>query len=368
MFPMRPSDPAPVMTDVARLAGVSHQTVSRVVNGSPHVSEPTRAKVMAAMEQLGYRRNGVARALAMRRSGTLGVITFDTVRYGPVSTLYSIEQAASTVGLGVSIAVAERAASDEVVRALARLQDQSVEGIVAIAPQHDAVEALSTELRGLPAVLVGGVHGGGSGSIAAGDERARPFQPAVGIDQRGGAAAATRHLLELGHRTVHHLAGPRGWLDAEWRTEGWRATLAEAGCPEPAPVAGDWSAGSGYAAMRELLAADPGLTAVFAANDPMALGALRALDEAGRRVPDDVSVVGFDDVPEAEYFQPSLTTVRQHFADAGRRAVGMLLDMIRPDDDPGGGAAVLRRAALEPATIVPTELVVRRSTGPCPPR
>nr|WP_252446011.1 LacI family DNA-binding transcriptional regulator [Pseudonocardia humida] len=357
---MRSSDPAPVMTDVARLAGVSHQTVSRVVNGSPHVSEPTRAKVMAAMEQLGYRRNGVARALAMRRSGTLGVITFDTVRYGPVSTLYSIEQAAGSVGLGVSIAVAEQATSDEVVRALARLQDQSVEGIVAIAPRHDAVEALSTELRGLPAVLVGGVHGGGSGPIAAGDEQARPGQPAVGIDQRGGAAAATRHLLDLGHRTVHHLAGPRGWLDAEWRTEGWRATLEEAGRRVPEPVAGDWSAGSGYAAMRELLAVDPDLSAVFAANDPMALGALRALDEAGRRVPEDVSMVGFDDVPEAEFFRPPLTTVRQHFTEAGRRAVGMLLDMIRPGDGPA-----IRPG---PPAVVPTELVVRRSTGPSPHR
>ncbi len=363
MLPMRPSDPAPVMTDVARLAGVSHQTVSRVVNGSPHVSEPTRAKVMAAMEQLGYRRNGVARALAMRRSGTLGVITFDTVRYGPVSTLYSIEQAAGSVGLGVSIAVAERAASDEVVRALARLQDQSVEGIVAIAPQHDAVDALSTELRGLPAVLVGGVHGGGSGPIAAGDE-VRPGQPAVGIDQRGGAAAATRHLLDLGHRTVHHLAGPRGWLDAEWRTEGWRATLDEAGRSAPEPVAGDWSAGSGYAAMREMLAATPDLTAVFAANDPMALGALRALDEAGLRVPEDVSIVGFDDVPEAEFFRPPLTTVRQHFTEAGRRAVGMLLDMIRPDDGP----ATRPGSGTGPPAVVPTELVVRRSTGPSPHR
>jgi DNA-binding LacI/PurR family transcriptional regulator len=357
--PMRPSDPAPVMTDVARLAGVSHQTVSRVVNGSPHVSEPTRAKVVAAMEQLGYRRNGVARALARRRSGTLGVITFDTVRYGPVSTLYSIEQAASTVGLGVSIAVAERVDSAEVVRALARLQEQSVEGIVAIAPQHDAVDALSTELRGLPAVLVGGVHGGGSGPVAAADELARPGQPAVGIDQRGGAAAATGHLLALGHRTVHHLAGPQGWLDAEWRIEGWRATLAEAGRAAPEPVAGDWSAGSGYRAMRAVLAADPELTAVFAANDPMALGALRALDEAGRRVPEDVSVVGFDDVPEAEYFRPPLTTVRQHFTEAGRRAVDMLRDIIGPE---GRGAA----AAGGPAAVVPTELVVRRSTGPAP--
>ena len=350
---MRPSAPAPVMTDVARLAGVSHQTVSRVVNGSPHVSGPTRAKVLAAMEQLGYRRNGLARALARRRSGILGVITFNTVLYGPVSTLYSVEQAASTVGLGVTIAVADRVASTEVVRALSRLQDQSVEGIVALAPQRDAVAALSAELRSLPAVLVGGVLGGGGSTTRV----AHSGPPAVGIDQYGGGVAATRHLLELGHRTVHHLAGPADWLDAVWRTEGWRDTLTEAGLLAPAPAAGDWSARSGYAAMRELLAADPGLTAVFVANDQMSLGALRALDEAGRRVPEDVSMVGFDDVPEAEFFGPPLTTVRQQFTEAGRRAVAMLLDQISPDGDQ-------ELAGTETRALVPTRLLVRGSTAP----
>ncbi|HYH29060.1 MAG TPA: LacI family DNA-binding transcriptional regulator, partial [Pseudonocardia sp.] len=285
---------APVMTDVARLAGVSHQTVSRVVNGSPHVSGPTRARVLAAMEQLGYRRNAVARALATRRSGALGVITFDTVLYGPVSTLYSVEQAASTVGMGVSIAVVEKISPEAVERALARLQDQAVEGVVALAAQQEAVEVLTAELRPVPTVYVGGVLGGGCGGEFA-------SVPAIGIDQHGGAEAATRHLLDLGHRTVHHLAGPPDWLDARWRVEGWRAALEEAGRPVPPAETADWSARAGFAAMQRLLATDPGLTAVFAANDHMALGALRALDEAGRRVPEDVSVVGFDDVPEAEY-------------------------------------------------------------------
>jgi DNA-binding LacI/PurR family transcriptional regulator len=341
--------PAPVMTDVARLAGVSHQTVSRVVNGSPHVSGPTRARVLAAMAELGYRRNAVARALATRRSGTLGVITFDTVLYGPVSTLYSVEQAASTFGLGVSIAVVDQISSSAVERALARLQDQSVEGVVALAPQQDAVEVLTAELRPVPTVFVGGLVGSASG------EGGRPPVPAVGIDQRGGAEAATRHLLDLGHRTVHHLAGPPDWLDARWRAEGWRATLTAAGAPVHDPVVGDWSARSGYAAMQKLLAADPALSAVFVANDQMALGALRALDEAGRRVPEDVSVVGFDDMPEAEFFRPPLTTIRQHFPEAGRRAVRLLLDLIRPESADA--------AAATPA-LVPTELVIRRSSGP----
>ncbi|MFD1518815.1 LacI family DNA-binding transcriptional regulator, partial [Pseudonocardia yunnanensis] len=156
---MPDSPPAPVMTDVARLAGVSHQTVSRVVNDSPHVSAQTRTRVLAAMEQLGYRRNAVARALATRRSGTLGVITFDTVLHGPVTTLYGVEQAAGALGLGVSIAVVDRVSSDAVVRALGRLEDQSVEGVVALATQEDAVRALTAGLRALPAVFVGGLAG-----------------------------------------------------------------------------------------------------------------------------------------------------------------------------------------------------------------
>jgi DNA-binding LacI/PurR family transcriptional regulator len=341
---MHDSAPAPVMTDVARLAGVSHQTVSRVVNGSPHVSTPTRNKVLAAMEQLGYRRNAVARALATRRSGTLGVITFDTVLHGPVTTLYGVEQAAGALGLGVSIAVVDRVSSDAVMRALTRLEDQSVEGVIALATQEDAVRALTAGLRALPAIFVGGL----AGAAAAG-------ATAVGTDQLDGAQAATRHLLEFGHRTVHHLAGPQDWLDSRWRVEGWRAALQAAGAPEPPLVEGDWSARSGYCGMRAMLAADPGLTAVFAANDQMALGALRALDEAGRRVPEDVSVVGFDDVPEAEFFRPPLTTVRQHFAEAGQRAVHLLLDLIRPQESP---------ADATPPPLVPTELVVRRSSGP----
>jgi DNA-binding LacI/PurR family transcriptional regulator len=345
------TQPAPVMTDVARLAGVSHQTVSRVVNESPHVSEHTRARVLAAMEELGYRRNAAARALATRRSGTLGVITLETVLYGPVSTLYSVERAASTVGLGVSIAVVDRMSTSAVQRALARLEEQSVEGVVALAPQQDAVDVLTAGLRTVPTVFVGGIVGG------VGDESGAPAVHVVGIDQRGGAEAATRHLLDLGHDTVHHLAGPQDWMDARWRVEGWRATLTAAGAPVPEPITGDWSARSGYEGMQRLLAADPDLTAVFAANDPMALGALRALDEAGYRVPDDVSLVGFDDVPEAEFFPPPLTTVRQLFPEAGRRAVQLLLEIIRPE--PGSPPVP---AGTSPE-LVPTELVVRRSSA-----
>jgi DNA-binding LacI/PurR family transcriptional regulator len=337
--------------------------VSRVLNDSPHVSQATRARVLAAMEELGYRRNMVARALATRRSGTLGVITFDTVLYGPVSTLYAVEQAASRVGLGVSIAVVDRISPEAVAKALTRLQEQSVEGVIALAPQRDAVRTLTAELHAMPTVFVGGVLGGTAGDRVDGPaDGGHPLgPPVVGIDQRGGAEAATRHLLELGHETVHHLAGPQDWMDAHWRLEGWLATLDEAGAPRPEPLYGDWSARSGYHAMRELLDRDPGLTAVFAANDQMALGALRALDEAGRGVPDDVGVVGFDDVPEAEFFRPPLSTVRQRFAEAGQRAVGLLLAIIRPE---GSVAPAPSDTPETPGALVATELLVRRSSDP----
>jgi DNA-binding LacI/PurR family transcriptional regulator len=230
-----------------------------------------------------------------------------------------------------------------------------VEGVIALAPQRVAVDTLIAALRSTPSVFVGGVIGGSADDATPFPAGALP--PAIGIDQRGGGAAATRHLLELGHRTVHHLAGPQDYLDALWRTEGWRDTLRAAGAPVPHPQFGDWSARSGHAAMRRLLAADPGLTAVFVGNDQMALGALRALDAAGRAVPGDVSVVGFDDIPEAEFFGPPLTTVRQGFTEAGRRAVAMLMDLISPAGD---GATVVE----EP--LVRTELLVRASTGPAP--
>ncbi len=173
----------------------------------------------------------------------------------------------------------------------------------------------------------------------------------VAVDNAEGAALATRYLLELGHETVHHIAGPASWLDACERIAGWRMTLQAAQAPEPAILAGDWSSASGYEIGKQI-AADDSVTAVLCANDHMALGLLRALSEHGRRVPGDVSVIGFDDIPEAAYFLPPLTTVRQNFGELGRRALAALVDMIN-----GQGPA----GSLEP---VAPRLVVRSSAGP----
>src|SRR4051795_8801515 len=297
------------MTDVARLAGVSHQTVSRVINGSQAVRPATRERVLEAMAQLDYRPNPVARALVTGRSKTLGVVSFDTTLYGPASTLFAIEQAAHEAGYFITIVSLTTLDLPSVLDAVERLRAQGVDGILVIAPYEGAAHALMQAPTGFPIVAV---EAGPAGGI-----------PVAAIDQFAGAAIATRHLLELGHRTVTHIAGPNHYLEAQQRLAGWRPPLIAAGADlRPAPE-GDWSPRAGYEFGRAL---DPGVTAIFVANDQMALGVLRALHEAGRTVPGDVSVVGFDDIPEAPFFMPPLTTVRQDFDEMGRRGLLLLLD------------------------------------------
>jgi len=331
----------PVMSDVARLAGVSHQTVSRVINDSRHVRAETRERVEVAMRQLDYRPNSVARALVTGRSKTLGVVSFDTTLYGPASTLYGIERAAHDAGYFITIASLERLDRASVLEAIERLRMQGVDGILVIAPQEGGARALLQAPGGVPLVaLEAGPH---------------DVVPLASVDQFAGARLATEHLLALGHRTVWHLSGPQGWPEATDRVRGWRDALEAAGAALPPALEGDWSARSGHELALRLVD-DPNVTAIFVANDQMALGALRALHESGRRIPRDVSVVGFDDIPEAPYFTPPLTTVRQDFDEMGRRGLRLLLDTISAPDGP-------------PAhhEVVP-ELVVRASSGPPPAR
>jgi DNA-binding LacI/PurR family transcriptional regulator len=327
--------PRPVMADVARLAGVSHQTVSRVLNGHPNVSPATKANVLAAIRDLGYRPNTAARALVTGKTNVLGVISFDTTLYGPASMLYGIERAARP---GHFVAIASLPAFDRasLTEAVQRFLGEAVAGIIVIAPQNAAVEALEGLAVGVPLVAVG------CGVTAR--------LPSVRIDNVAGAELATRHLLGLGHRTVHHIGGPDSWHDARDRIDGWRRALRAAGAPEPEMPRGDWSSRSGYEAGRRL-AARPEVTAVFCANDPMAVGFLRAAAEAGRRVPQDVSVVGFDDVQEAAYFSPPLTTVRQDFGALGEQALHLLMSQIT-----AGGEA-------PPLPPVVPELIVRSSSA-----
>ncbi|GAA4954013.1 LacI family DNA-binding transcriptional regulator [Actinoplanes utahensis] len=319
---------APVLKDVARLAGVSVQTVSRVVNDNPSVRPETRARVRAAMRALNYQPNLAARTLVTRRSRTLGVIT-------PVSgtLLYAVEDAARRAGYHIGVTGCAGPDDGFVRAALARLRDQAVAGTILIAPVAGVRQALS-EPQPVPFVVAGDLRD----------------LPSVAVDNALGARQVTRHLLGLGHRTVHHVSGPAGDPEATERRSGWQQALLRAGRPVPAPLAGDGTARSGYLAGRGL-AADRSVTAVFCGTDHLALGVLRALAEAGRHVPGDVSVAGFGDLPESPYLCPPLTTVHQDLDAVGRDAVAALLHRI----DTGGDAGIRRHAP---------RLVVRASTAP----
>jgi DNA-binding LacI/PurR family transcriptional regulator len=224
----------------------------------------------------------------------------------------------------------------ELRQGVARLVRQGVDGVVVIAPIHIVAGELDVLAAEVPLVALEGTPEGAPS--------------VVGVDQKLGARLATQHLLDLGHRTVWHVAGPADWFEAADRIDGWRSTLAAAGREQPPVLPGDWSARSGYEAGL-LLVRLPEVTAVFAANDQMALGVLRAFAEHGRRVPDDVSIVGFDDLPESEYFTPPLSTIRQDFAEVGRRGMAQLLDQIETGERAG-----------QRVSIAPT-LVVRQSTA-----
>ena len=300
---------APVMADVARLAGVSHQTVSRAINGSPHIRPATRERVEAAIRQLGYRPNPAARALVTKRSRLIGIVVTEGGLFGPASIQRTVEEAARDAGYFAGSVSLREVTRQSLSDAFDHLLRQSVEGIVMIAAEHQALDLVAERDPGVPLVVV-------EGDLSRG-------RFAVGVDQFRGAYEATRHLIDLGHRTIAHLTGPAGWTEAEAREQGWRQALADAGLAASVLHRGDWSPARGYRVGLEL-GHNREVTAVFSANDQMAIGLLRALHEIGRAVPGDVSVVGFDDTPEAAFLIPPLTTVRQDFPEVGRRAIGVL--------------------------------------------
>jgi DNA-binding LacI/PurR family transcriptional regulator len=328
------------MTDVARLAGVSHQTVSRVLNGHPNVREQTRLRVRAAITELGYRPNTAARALATGRTQVVGVVAQNSTLYGPAATLDAITQAAISRGFSLSVVIIRKFSHHAVTSAVNLHLDQRVAGLVMIAPVEVATEALDDLTTEVPLVTIDGDP-----------QRAARL---VSVDQEAGGYLATRHLLDAGHRTVWHVCGPPGWYDSMGRIAGWRRALTEAGAEIPPLLTADWSAASGYR-VGQMLGHMTDATAVFTANDHLALGVLRALNERGRRVPDDLSLVGFDDVPEAEFYTPPLTTIRPDFESIATASMDMLLEQIN-----SGGQHTERK-------IIQPRLIIRDSVGP-PPR
>ena len=320
--------------EVAARAGVSRQTVSRVLNDHPEVAAETRERVIAAMAELGYRMNNAARALGTRRSRILGVLASDALQYGPSRSIAALEASSREAGYWLSAAFADAGDAAAVVAAVDHLVVQGVEGIVVVAPHARTLEALDALRIGVPIV-----------TLHAADRGAR----GLSVDQAAGARLAVAALADAGHTRIAHLAGPADWLEAESRAEGFAAEIASRGLVAGPVIEGDWTAGSGYAAVEAVR--ESGVTAVFAANDQMALGLLGGLHEAGLSVPGDISVVGFDDIPDAAFYWPRLTTVRQDFAESARRAV----------------AAVLARSAGAAASDLPPVapvLVARDSVSP----
>jgi DNA-binding LacI/PurR family transcriptional regulator len=327
--------------DVAAAAGVSYQTVSRVINNHPSVKASTRELVAATIESLGFRPNRAARALAGGPVQSVTVLTPDTSLYGSSAALQGIEEAARAAGFAVGIRVVESAEPAEVSDAVGRaIEPRSA--LIVIAYYKAGTMALAAVPPEIPmAAMV---------ETPAGDEG--DGKPWVWVDDRKASFEATSYLLGLGHRTVHYMSIPYS-LPTSQRMVGWQSALEAAGAPVPAPVHCGWTPHSGYVAGLAL-AADPEVTAVLCGNDDLALGVMRALREAGRAIPAEVSVVGFDDTPMAAFLTPSLTTVRLDFAELGRVCFAHLHGIVDP-------------AAVTPPSQLPEpELIIRESTGPSP--
>ncbi len=323
---------SPTMHDVAARAGVSHQTVSRVLNGFESVRPVTRDRVLAAITELGYRRNLAARTLATNRSRAIGVLAPAVSEYGPTSTVQAIEVAARAAGYHplVTSTTSDR---ESILASLGFLLDQAVEALVVIAPQQRVLVAIDELELTVPIMTLQSLRVDSA--------------TAISVDQARGARRAVQHLIVLGHRRIQHLSGPEELFEATARREAYQAAMVDAGLAALPVIVGDWTAEAG---MRAATAIEPDATAVFSGNDQMALGLISGLAALGRRVPEDVSVIGFDDVPEARFYLPALTTVRQDFETIGRVAIESLIRQVE-------GREAIAVAPLEP------ELIVRASTA-----
>lgn len=321
--------------EVARLAGVSHQTVSRVLNDEDTVRPQTRAKVEAAIRELRYRPSSVARALATRKTHTLGLVSTGNPLYGPASIALAFNGAAREAGYQVITASMADADREDILQAVDVLLRQQVEAIVVIATDQSSIEAIDGLEVDIPVVTA---DSSGHGDF-----------PSVSIDQFEGATLATSYLADLGHRDILHVAGPVGSLDARERERAWRTELVRRALPIHEPLHGDWTADSGRAIGTQLLKAG-GVSALFVANDQMALGLMHALADHGLSVPRDVSIVGFDDIPEAAHFTPPLTTMRQDFTELGHRMMATV------------SAVLDGREVTQPGKTAPP-LIVRESAA-----
>ena len=327
------------------VAGVSTQTVSRVINDRPDVSPETRERILRVIDQLSYRPSALARSLIQRRSYSLGVVTAGLKYIGPSRTLNGITGGAAELGYALILEELPHFETEDVKPLLQNLLARHVDGIVWAVPQiGDNHRWVRESLREIPIPII---------FISS---QAHPGASSVAVDNRAGAALAVRHLLERGRRRIGHISGPLDWWEARERKLAWNETLEGAGAPtgENQWAEGNWSSSSGEAAFEQLLRSYPGMDAVFVGNDQMALSVLSAAHRKGMRIPQDLAVVGFDNIVESAYFWPSLTTVHQDQHELGCRAVQELaaqIELAQSDQK------------IEPKTIMLTaELIVRDSS------
>ncbi len=336
------------LRDVAILAGVSTKTVSRVVNHQNEISEATRQRVQVAIDQLDYRPNVLARSLIHQRSKTLAVLAWGIDYFGPSRTVVGIEQEANELGYSLFLSLVNHP-TDNHEQNLNTLISRRVEGIIWAIPEvggnRDWIQ--TSHLDQLPPVVFLSME-------------KRPGISVVSVDNRDGARQAVRHLVEQGKHRIGIITGPMAWWESRERYAGWQEAMEEAGLETSASLvvnSDDWSAVNGERGMRSLLSQAPDVDGVFASSDQIALGAIGIAHKLGRRLPQDLAIVGFDNIPESAFFWPPLTTIYQHLIDVGRIAVKNLHEMIntrqlQPD----------RPAAPITSTLTP-ELIVRASSS-----
>ncbi len=325
------------LNDVADRSGVSYQTVSRVINDHPSVADQTRERVLQAIRELNYRPNRAARSLVTNRSDTIAVISFGTTFYGPGQMVSNITRHAKNNGYRVSPSSVEQLERDEVKAAFDDLHEHLIDGVIMVAPiMTDFMPEIRDLVGNIPFIQI--------------DTKRQPNIASVVIEQFYGAKLAVEHLIELGHRQIAEISGPMNWYDAITRHQSWAETMAKHNLPYEMTVEGNWSSESGYEAVQTLLDEGAEFTGLVVANDQMALGAIAAFNERGLRIPEDISIVGFDNIPESAYFLPSLTTVHQDFEALGEQAVKYIVSLINNPKTP------IRQHVLYP------ELVVRDST------
>ena len=332
-----PSYPAAVLADVATLAGVSVSTVSRVITGRTPVSAKLRNKVMTAVAALDYRPNAAAQTLVSGKRTTIAVLARNTTRFGYAATLQGIEEAARAAGYVVMIVVIESSHDDDIARGVNLALSQALAGAIVIEFDAVGVATLNAMPESIPVVA------------AAGARRKHRGPAHAFLDDYSGGKEATEYLLGLGHRTVHHVAIP-ATRPRSGRAWGWHQALLEAGVAIPDVVDADYSTNSGYVAAQRLID-NPDVTAVLCGNDELAIGVARAFQERGRRIPEDVSIVGFDDQPFAQMWMPALTTVAQDFTDLGRRTFALLAEWFETGVQPADSAVKPRLVIRESSAI-----------------